>query len=392
MTSKKIALAPSVASVRDLVLATEAALNAAVLERRELVRLMLGCAIAGENACILGEPGTGKSYLARALASAIDAECFDYLMTRTTTPDEIIGSPDMKRWSEQGERVLRTSYRMTSAEIVFLDEVFKSNSVCLNATLRLINERTYVDDLGEHKVPLRFLVSASNETPEPGECDAFFDRFLLRYVAEPMQEAASLRAVARRQLPPAPRATMTLADLDAARIEAKALPIDDATIDALTAIRRDLRAKGVFVSDRRSVAIVALMQALAWLDGKPSVTPSAVDVCRHTSWASIEQRPTVDAVVQAHLPKADALIEKISKVIAEQDEAVRQTVKMTGSRARKMEALGAVGDAIDNAKDKLDDIVKENPSYASAVALVKARADEVMKACNAATSACVGGA
>ena len=392
MTTKKIALAPAPASTpRASVNATEAALRAAVFERDEIARLSIACAIAGQHVLLLGEPGTGKSYFAEALASAIDARAFVYLMTRTTTPEEIVGAPDMKRWADTGERVLRTAHKLAAADVGFLDEIWKSNGVVLNALLRLLNERTYVDDLGEHRSPLRFVISASNETPEPGEVDAVYDRFLVRYFVEPVQDPALRRAMARRQLPPRPSRTMTLADLDAAKAEASALPVDDAALDALDAVLRDLRAKGIVVSDRRFVATVSLMQALAWMDGRASVSASYVETARHTTWSRVDQRATVDVIVEAHLPKIDSDLTKLAKVVAEQDAAIRAAMLSAAPRAKKQEQLGSVADELDDVVADLDKLAEEHPGAASAIDVVRARAKETMAAANAAVIAAFKG-
>lgn len=387
MTTKKIAIVPSSpVSSRQRALDLVAALDAAVLERSTEARLLVACAIAGHHALLLGEPGTGKSYLAEALASAVDADCFRYLMGKATTPDEVIGAPDLKRWSDTGERVLRTKHKLTSASIGFLDEVFKSNSVVLNALLRLINERTFIDDAGEHASPLRFVVAASNETPEPGEVDAFYDRFLVALCVEPVADPVNRRALARRQLPPRPSKVATLADLDAARAEARALPISDAAIDALDAVVSALRSKGVIVSDRRFQATIDLMQVVAWLDGHAEVGAASVDVARHTTWRRLDQRATVDAAVEAAMPKIDADLAKIAKVLVEQDAAIRASSTLS-TKARRQEALGAVADVLDDLTSDLDRLERENPNAKPAIDIVRSRVKATNEACNAATIA-----
>ena len=50
---------------------------------------------------------------------------------------------------------------------------------------------------------------------------------------------------------------------------------------AYTQLVKDLRAKGVIVSDRRFVAVVRLMRAMAWLDGAPEVGASHIELLLH---------------------------------------------------------------------------------------------------------------
>lgn len=62
------------------------------LERSELIRLLMLAVMSGENALIIGPPGTAKSQLARAFSQLFGSEhWFEYLLTRFTTPDEIFG-------------------------------------------------------------------------------------------------------------------------------------------------------------------------------------------------------------------------------------------------------------------------------------------------------------
>ncbi len=69
---------------------------------------------------------------------------------------------------------------LPEAEIVFLDEIFKSNSAILNSLLQLINERRFANGPVVVDVPLISLFGASNEVPNDDNLAAMFDRFLLR--------------------------------------------------------------------------------------------------------------------------------------------------------------------------------------------------------------------
>ena len=69
---------------------------------------------------------------------------------------------------------------LPEAEIVFLDEVFKSNSAILNALLTLLNERRYTSGGHVLTCPLLSAFGASNEVPSDETLTAIFDRFILR--------------------------------------------------------------------------------------------------------------------------------------------------------------------------------------------------------------------
>src|SRR5262249_12700742 len=69
---------------------------------------------------------------------------------------------------------------LPEADIVFLDEVFKSNSAILNSLLTLLNERRFTSGGQIIKCPLLSAFGASNEVPSDETLAAIFDRFILR--------------------------------------------------------------------------------------------------------------------------------------------------------------------------------------------------------------------
>src|ERR671928_220805 len=103
------------------------ALEQRFLGKDELIRLMLVALAAGEHMLIVGPPGTAKSALVRHLTRLVDARYFEYLLTRFSEPNEIFGPVDIKAFRE-GSYLRRTQAMLPEAEIVFLDEIFKSNS------------------------------------------------------------------------------------------------------------------------------------------------------------------------------------------------------------------------------------------------------------------------
>src|SRR5580704_6867451 len=112
------------------------------LGKDEVIRLLLIATVAGEHAVLIGPPGTAKSALIRMYARMLQARYFEYLLTRFTEPNEIFGPVDIAAFRE-GRYQRRIEGMLPEAEIVFLDEVFKSNSAILNALLTLLNERRY---------------------------------------------------------------------------------------------------------------------------------------------------------------------------------------------------------------------------------------------------------
>src|SRR6476620_2533828 len=155
------------------------ALDERYLDKSELIRMLLVTLVAGEHMLIVGPPGTAKSALVRHLARLVDARYFEYLLTRFSEPNELFGPVDIKAFRE-GSYVRRIDAMLPEAEIVFLDEIFKSNSAILNALLSILNERRFFTGSQSIKVPLSSLYGATNEVPNDDALGAVFDRFLVR--------------------------------------------------------------------------------------------------------------------------------------------------------------------------------------------------------------------
>src|SRR3954462_5093685 len=153
------------------------------LDKGELVRMLLVTLVAGEHMLIVGPPGTAKSALGRHLARLVDARYFEYLLTRFSEPNEIFGPIDIKAFRE-GSYVRRVEAMLPDADIVFLDEIFKSNSAILNSLLSILNERQFFTGSASIKVPLCSLYGATNEVPNDDALGAVFDRFLVRASSE----------------------------------------------------------------------------------------------------------------------------------------------------------------------------------------------------------------
>src|SRR6478609_3505702 len=135
-------------------------LEARFLGKSEAIRLLLIAVVAGEHAVLIGPPGTAKSALLRMFARLLQARYFEYLLTRFTEPNEIFGPVDIAAFRE-GRYQRRIEGMMPEAEIVFLDEVFKSNSAILNALLTLLNERRFMSGGTVLKSPILSCFGAS---------------------------------------------------------------------------------------------------------------------------------------------------------------------------------------------------------------------------------------
>ena len=169
-------------SIRDRINGARAALSGYFVEKSEIVELMAICTIAQEPLLIVGKPGTAKSDLVVKWCETLglrDEEYFEYMLTKFTEPSEIVGPIDLNELKD-GRYVRRVEGKMPTAEVVFLDEIFKSNSAILNTLLTLINERKYYQDGRPTPVRMKMLFAATNSVPEFDELAALRDRFPIK--------------------------------------------------------------------------------------------------------------------------------------------------------------------------------------------------------------------
>ncbi len=119
-----------------------------LVEKQELIDLMVVAAVAQEPLLLVGPPGTAKSDLVLKFKDALglaDEDYFEYMLTRFTEPSEIIGPIDISQLRE-GRYIRREQGKLPTARLGFLDEIFKSNSAILNILLTIINERKFYQD------------------------------------------------------------------------------------------------------------------------------------------------------------------------------------------------------------------------------------------------------
>ncbi len=280
-------------------------LNSHFLDKQEIIRLMLISAIAGEHMVIVGPPGTAKSALIRMFAQLVNADYFEYLLTRFTEPNELFGPVDIRAFRD-GKYTRRTEKMLPQAEIVFLDEIFKSNSAILNSLLSVINERRYANGPEVMEVPLISLFAASNEAPNDDNLSAMFDRFLLRVlsknldsyhfhellnrgVANEVRKMSSVKAAVR----PIISAT-ELRHLHANFGQFMVFPED--FMAKYKGLIFQIRSEGITVSDRRAVKLLKLFAASAVFDGRSQVTDGDFFILRHM-WNNLDQAELLEEIV-----------------------------------------------------------------------------------------------
>jgi MoxR-like ATPase len=292
------------ASLSDRLRVLAGTLERQFLGKDEVIRLLVIAVVAGEHCVLLGPPGTAKSALIRSLAELMQAHYFEYLLTRFTEPNEIFGPVDIGAFRD-GVYRRNTTGMLPEAEIVFLDEVFKSNSAILNALLTLLNERKFTSGGQVMRCPLISVFAASNEVPGDETLNAIFDRFLLRVHSDNLDayhfNELLQRGIAheiRQMSGEVQRPVVSARELaDLGKHFGGRMNFSDAFLSAYKGLVHQVRAEGVSLSDRRVVKMLKLFAASAYLDGRDVTDASDFFVLKHI-WNNQDQASILDGIVQ----------------------------------------------------------------------------------------------
>lgn len=311
-------------------------MNRGIYEKETEISLSLLAALAGESIILLGPPGVAKSMVARQLKTAFrDAQSFEYLMSRFSTPDEIFGPVSIQKLKTSDTYERAVEGYLPTADVVFLDEIWKAGPAIQNTLLTVINEKIFRNGNREMHLPLKLLVAASNELPAKGEgLEALWDRFVIRIESRPIKLEKNFRAMLlevkseERGVKKQSSATEGKANSNAITAEEYAgwteridkIGVKIEVLDAISAIRKSLRAvnvdeaaerRNIYVSDRRWKNIVRLLRTSAFMQDREEVDICDLLPIYHCLWQEPEERDAIRNIVIRALfsPFADKLVE-----------------------------------------------------------------------------------
>jgi MoxR-like ATPase len=278
-------------------------LEAKFLGKDEVIRLMLIATLAGEHAVLIGPPGTAKSALIRYFSKLLQANYFEYLLTRFTEPNEIFGPVDIAAFRE-GTYKRRTEGMLPQAQIVFLDEIFKSNSAILNSLLTLLNERRYTSGGEVLRCPLLSCFGASNEVPNDENLNAIFDRFILRIRSDNLDayhfQDLLQKGIQHEVMGLSETVVQPLASAQEIAMVHKTfgerMKFSDEFLSAYKGLVFQVRAEGISLSDRRVVKLLKLFAASAFLDGRSEPDAGDFFILKHI-WNNEDQSAILESLV-----------------------------------------------------------------------------------------------
>ncbi len=301
-------------------------MNRGIYEKETEISLSLLAALAGESIILLGPPGVAKSMVARQLKTAFrDAQSFEYLMSRFSTPDEIFGPVSIQKLKTSDTYERAVEGYLPTADVVFLDEIWKAGPAIQNTLLTVINEKIFRNGNREMHLPLKLLVAASNELPAKGEgLEALWDRFVIRIESRPIKLEKNFRAMLlevkseERRVNNSNAITAEEYAEWTERIDKIGVKIE--VLDAISAIRKSLRAvnvdeaaerRNIYVSDRRWKNIVRLLRTSAFMQDREEVDICDLLPIYHCLWQEPEERDAIRCIVIRALfsPFAEKLVE-----------------------------------------------------------------------------------
>ena len=291
-------LTPDQAATLSTLTALRCQLHGAFIGRDAEVDALLMAVVGRTHLLLLGPPGTAKSLITSVFSQAIGGRYFQRLLTPFTTPEEVMGPYDLGAL-DAGRYERAVDGYLPTAEVAFLDEVFKANSAILNSLLTLLNERQF--DQGNTRIscPLEVCVGASNEYPADASLEALYDRFMLRRWVEYVPTRADRLALL--QAPdPASQVMVRLTEEDVSNLQAlvSQVTIPETVLEALLDVTETLgRDHGLVVSDRRLRSSLRLIQAHALLRGRMEATTRDLMVLADSVWHRHEQRPAVVSTI-----------------------------------------------------------------------------------------------
>lgn len=294
-------------------------LNDGVIEKEEVIALTLLSAVAGESIFHLGAPGVAKSLIARRLKYAFkDGSSFDYLMNRFSTPDEIFGpiSISQLKDNDKYERIVKNY--LPSATVVFLDEIWKAGPSIQNALLTVLNEKIYRNGEQEIAVPMKALISASNELPSKSEgLEALWDRFLVRLVLDGVKDKQNFKDMISKSLNSYSdtvenRLKITDQEYNKWSKSIDEIEIPENVFEVIHVIRNYIelqnqkeenKDKSIYISDRRWRKIVRLLRTSAFLNDRKAVDLMDCFLIKHCIWNETEQIEAVSQFVRDAIQK-----------------------------------------------------------------------------------------
>jgi MoxR-like ATPase len=262
-----------------------------------------------------------------------------------------------------------------------------------------MNEKIFFND-GPQQVPLISMIGASNEYPEDDSLNALYDRFLLRWHVNYIQEEGNRmklfgnflnrrRGASRFQNAgqSVSHTTIDLVDLLALNERCKDIDVSNKVLKEYNRLFLTFSRAGINVSDRRKNEALKVVQAQALLDGRDYVDTSDFEVLKYCLWSEQKEIKAIcdelNKLANPNITKYnqykksfDGYKEALMKVESDKQSpeyAFNKSITLTDINKN----LGFAVDTVKGLLPSLRDGSKEKVKFSELLALMDAFLDEV---------------
>lgn len=268
-------------------------LNGVLLGKQEQVEMLVMALLADGHVLIEDVPGTGKTTLAKALATAIGADFARIQFTPDLLPADVTGGAVFR--ANTGEFEIRKGPVFT--QVLLADEINRASPRTQSSLLEAMEERQVSLEGERHALPKLFMVLA---TENPVEFHGVFplpeaqmDRFLVRLslgYPTPETELNILRSHRDGRPLDTLSAVTTPEKILEAREIVRKVHIDESLETYVVSLVQSTRANPAVrlaASPRAGINLVKMAQACAFVAGRDFVNP---DDIQHVFFPVMEHR------------------------------------------------------------------------------------------------------
>jgi MoxR-like ATPase len=289
-----------------------------------MLERVLVCLLAHGHLLIEGVPGLAKTLTIKTTAGVLGGSFSRIQFTPDLVPSDLVGT----RIYRPGEGAFDTELGPVFCNFLLADEINRAPAKVQSALLEVMQERQVTIGGDSHKVPLPFLVMATQNPIESEGTyplpEAQIDRFMLKILIDYPSRDEELTIV-QRQLTPHPelRRVLSIEDLHELQAATASVYVDPALIGyavALADATRNPAAHGLpelgayisfGASPRGPISLVQAARGIALLRGRDyaladDLQALAKDALRHRlvlSYQALAEEVSADGILDAVLER-----------------------------------------------------------------------------------------